>query len=107
MTSMRYCSSMCSLQIFFRLFRAANDLGVCPATYRRNSKNSDFLPGRACTFRFTDSLLPPLPERVSLYLQRLSFGCVRRLSVAGPGAFVFVFSVQRLVRAGWFCWLSR
>src|SRR2546430_6670423 len=98
MTSMRYCSSMCSLQIFFRLFRAVKELGVCPATYRRSSKNCFSPRVRACTFRFTDSLLPPLPERASLDLQRLPFGCALQLSVAGHGAFVFAFSVRWPVR---------
>src|SRR5258708_38587221 len=37
-----YCPSRCSAQIFFRFASAASDLGVCPATYNRNSTRRPF-----------------------------------------------------------------
>src|SRR5687767_6830167 len=40
-TCILYRPARCSLQIFLRLAKAATDLGVCPATYRRRTMMSN------------------------------------------------------------------
>src|SRR5215216_539222 len=52
MTSMWYCPAKCSSQIFFRFAKAARLLGVCPATYSRNSQVFSGVRDRVRAFGF-------------------------------------------------------